>query len=96
MLLSLSAVPDGRRHGHFPEMWQFYKLDVCGKLVVVVSNAVRQQLMTPSNIRKAGKSRDVGNSKDPSSNRNTSFKQGTPAEEGTTSTAKRQQQQDLY
>jgi hypothetical protein len=29
------AVPDGRHHGHFPEMWQFYKLDVRGKLVAV-------------------------------------------------------------
>ncbi len=37
-------MPDGRRHGHFPEM--FYKLDVREKLVAV-SRAVRHQLMTP-------------------------------------------------
>jgi hypothetical protein len=29
------AVPDGRRHGHFLQMWQFYKLDGRGKLVAV-------------------------------------------------------------
>ncbi len=27
-----AAVPDGRRHGHFPEMWQFLKFDVRGKV----------------------------------------------------------------
>ncbi len=37
-------MPDGRRHGHFPEM--FYKLDVREKLMAV-SHAVRHQLMTP-------------------------------------------------
>jgi len=30
---TISAVPDGRRHGHLPEMWQFYTLDVRGKFV---------------------------------------------------------------
>jgi hypothetical protein len=29
------AVSDGRRHGHFPEMWHIYKLDFRVKLVAV-------------------------------------------------------------
>jgi hypothetical protein len=74
-------------------MWQFYKLDVGGKLVAIklaVSYAVRHQLMTPlqQQEKKASISRDVNHSKDPRSNRNASFKQGAPAGEGTTSTAK--------
>jgi hypothetical protein len=36
------SVPDG----HFPKMWQFLKFEVRGKLVAV-SQAVRNQLMTP-------------------------------------------------
>jgi hypothetical protein len=31
----LSAVRDGRRHGHLPEMWQFKKLDVREKLLAL-------------------------------------------------------------
>ncbi len=52
--ITSSAVPDCRRHGHFTEIWQFYKLDVRGKLVaakVAVSYAVRHQLMTPQQQR---------------------------------------------
>ncbi len=48
--IKLAAVPDGRCHGHFPEIWQFSKLNVRGKLVAVkvaVSHAIRHQLVTP-------------------------------------------------
>jgi len=33
IILVLAGVrpPDGRLHSHFPEIWQFYKLDVRGK-----------------------------------------------------------------
>ncbi len=53
-------MPDGRRHGHFQEMWQFYKLDVHGKLVAVkvaLSHAVRPAYDTPAT---AGKQATAG------------------------------------
>jgi hypothetical protein len=49
-LTSGPAVSDGRRHGHFPGMWQFYNLDGRGKLVAVKvaeSHPVRHQLLKP-------------------------------------------------
>jgi hypothetical protein len=35
-----SGLPDGRRHGHFPQMWQFKKLNGRGKFVAVSGRKV--------------------------------------------------------
>jgi hypothetical protein len=36
----LAGLPDGRRHGHFPQMWQFKKLNGRGKIVAVSGRKV--------------------------------------------------------
>jgi hypothetical protein len=35
-----SGLPDGRRHGHFPQMWQFKKMNGRGKIVAVSGRKV--------------------------------------------------------
>ncbi len=86
--LWLSSAPPAVSDG-FPEMWQFYKLDVQGKNAMpwaMQPDRSDTNLWHPSNSRKA--SNNVGNNKDPSSNRNASCKQGKPAREGKTLTTK--------
>jgi hypothetical protein len=34
------GLPDGRRHGHFPQMWQFKKMNGRGKFVAVSGRKV--------------------------------------------------------
>jgi hypothetical protein len=35
-----TVLPGGRRHGHFPQMWQFKKIDGRGKFVAVSGRKV--------------------------------------------------------
>jgi hypothetical protein len=73
-------------------MWQFYKLDVRGKLVA----AVRHQLMTPPAT--AGKQATAGmlaTARIPAATRTPSFSKGYQQEKAQLQQLKRQQQQDL-
>jgi hypothetical protein len=38
-----SGLPDGRHHGHFPQMWQFKKMKARGNIVAVSGRKVAVQ-----------------------------------------------------
>jgi hypothetical protein len=39
-LEAIAVLPGGRRHGHFPQMWQFKKINGRGKFVAVSGRKV--------------------------------------------------------
>jgi hypothetical protein len=41
----LSVLPGGRRHGHFPQMWQFKKINGRGKFVAVSGREVAVKVL---------------------------------------------------
>jgi hypothetical protein len=55
MKIQLPVLPGGRRHGHFPQMWQLKKICGHGKIVAVGSVANSWQNFSARSINEFGR-----------------------------------------